>query len=327
MAVVEPSEKTLEQVKLELELCMTNTNFTGCLYNADVKNFGFSNTLLQLEDHELGPNFEIIRNENIIIKARTEKEAAVCFLGMAIDLKISNIISLMNGLEENDNMPSYFTKFVDTQNINEFTLNDIYNKVYPQEALLEKLHQLLDTANDVEFENIIKSGKVDINKPFKNGSYLLELSILKDSEYNTFIKILLENGVNVNTISTNKELFQLPWFVNPLCLAITNRRQDIVELLLKYGADVNFPFTSNERYSCFTTPLHTAATFSHARKEISFTRELIQENGWPEMVEKLLLLGADPLSRDDEGRFAIEYATDVKCINILKNAMDNLTTL
>lgn len=322
MSVVEPSEKTLERVKSELESCLDNTRLTGYI----IKDFVLTNTLLQLTDHELGPNAELIRSGNIIIKARTDHEAAVCFLGVVIDLQISKIIETINGYMNKTsgyNIPSYLIKFVDLkQNINEFTLNNVYNKLYPQEYLLEKLHQLLFTANNVEFENIIKSGKVDINKPLKDGSYLLEAAIQKDSKYNTFINILLENGAKVNIINTNEKLANLPWLVNPLCLAITNRRQDIVELLLKHGADVNFPITSNERYPCYTTALHTAATFSHARKEISFVRELIQENGWPEMVEKLLLLGANPWFLDDDGRMAIEFSRNNECIKLLTKAID-----
>jgi len=316
---IEPTEQVIEALKVALLECK-HYRLTKWVLTQDI---------LLWNDDDLGPNYKHIRSGDIIIKAHNEKDAIICFLGLCVDLEVKIIIETLNKIVTpklgssrlHNHLSSYsypFRSYIRPRNSYNVDATSIYSKLDPQQFYLNKLVNLIPTADYREFEEIIKSDKVDINKPLSDGSYLLEIAIREATSDLIFVKILLEAGAKVNYINNYKD--DDPCLNIPLCVAISYRRKDIVELLLKYGADVNFP-PLKDRLSFleYNTPLYAAANYTRDRR---ISHNDPTHSGWPEMVKMLLELGAHPLAYDSEGRYAIEFTNNKECIDLLNTAMD-----
>lgn len=98
------------------------------------------------------------------------------------------------------------------------------------ERLNEKFLNAANEGNNELIKELLSKG-VDVN--YKNDlgqSAIYVAALSKKSDINT-IKILLENGADINTKTIEKN--------TPLMAATTNNNVDIVDFLLKNGADVN----------------------------------------------------------------------------------------
>ena len=104
-------------------------------------------------------------------------------------------------------------------------------------------------------------------------------------------QVLLENGANVDGLA---ELY------TPLHFAVLQGHLDIVELLIKNGANVNFPDEDHQ------TPFHVAVVYKRA-----------------DVVKMFFELGAnlDLNKRNQYGRTAFEDAVKKKLGGILKMLM------
>ena len=77
-----------------------------------------------------------------------------------------------------------------------------------------------------KFLELLKNG-VDVNQLDEFGETPITTSIMENSEIR-WVRILIKKGADVNTLDSDGD--------SPLDLAKYKNRQDIVELLLKYGA-------------------------------------------------------------------------------------------
>ncbi|MBI4929092.1 MAG: ankyrin repeat domain-containing protein [Anaerolineae bacterium] len=151
------------------------------------------------------------------------------------------------------------------------------------------------------------------------------------------VKTFLEHGAQVDIFTASalgimgklrNLLEQQPGLANalsvdgytPLGLAAFFGREDAVDLLLKYKAEVNMPAINPMR----VMPLHSAAAGQH----LNIARRLLEhgaqvnasqaggftalhaaaQNGQLEMVKILLEYGADPHALADDGSDALKYA-------------------
>jgi len=94
------------------------------------------------------------------------------------------------------------------------------------------------------------------------------------------IKTLIDAGVHLDTTANS---FEKP---APLHMAVQKKRSDIVDMLLKAGANPN----SLDRYG--RTPLHTAGRYPDA-----------------EIVKRLLAAGANPNAADEEGETPLDMVS------------------
>jgi ankyrin repeat protein len=92
-------------------------------------------------------------------------------------------------------------------------------------------------------------------------------------------RLLLDAGADVHVVSAN------PLAVQPLHSAVAGNHDDVVEVLLAGGADVN----ATQRHGY--TPIHGAA-----------------QNGAVATVERLLAAGADSRAANDDGKTAADLA-------------------
>jgi ankyrin repeat protein len=102
------------------------------------------------------------------------------------------------------------------------------------------------------------------------------------------VEFLVVSGAHLNAESKNALKNQ------PLNAATTSNKMDIVQLLLKKGADVHFAQHGG------ITPLHAAA-----------------HNGNVEMVRTLLAHGANPNAKNDKGETPMDMATQQGHTNVL----------
>ena len=99
------------------------------------------------------------------------------------------------------------------------------------------------------------------------------------------VRILLEAGADADS----KDRYNQSLLHSAVC----NNPPEVIELLIKHGADVNRRCNVNGRH---TTPLINACRY---RKEES-----------PEIIHLLLRAGADPTIRDAAGKTALDYAQE-----------------
>jgi len=116
-------------------------------------------------------------------------------------------------------------------------------------------------------ELIIEKG-CDVNQRAENGSYpIINASALGDSE---LLEVLLKNGAkpNVGPPKINGTHF----ITTPLITAIRASNMSKINLLIKYGADVNFPLIDDGKI--IDTPLRAAKR--NGNKEIL---RILKNNG------------------------------------------------
>ena len=100
---------------------------------------------------------------------------------------------------------------------------------------------------------------------------------------------LLDIGANPNILDNR-------YGASPLMFASIEKSILKIDMLIKYGADVNFP-----NYKGVTALMYGA-----------------RQNDNVDTVKELLKLGADPLLKDNEGRTALFYAILAKDLNSVK---------
>jgi ankyrin repeat protein len=115
----------------------------------------------------------------------------------------------------------------------------------------------------------------------------------------TAIKNILAYGIDINLILTPN--FRTDELISPLHLAIKNTScKNIIQLLLKYGANVNIQDTKGQ------TPLHYAISYNQAY-----------------IAERLIQTGADVNIQDTKGQTPLHYAARYNQTHIAKILLEN----
>lgn len=110
----------------------------------------------------------------------------------------------------------------------------------------KKLQDYIKSNNINEIENIVKSGKVNLNKPLPNGEFPLIFSIEKDNYLTT--KTLIEFGASTNNYGDTIPLF----------FAVKNDNLQIINLLIDNNADISKLNGKNQNLLFYTKSKKTA---------------------------------------------------------------------
>lgn len=96
------------------------------------------------------------------------------------------------------------------------------------------LHDAVQRGNESDVRSLLQNPNININSKDKNGNTPLLLAgcIRDESIYNSIVKILIENGADVN--ACNKEF-------SPLYHAVFYQRETAVQMLLEEGASIKQP--------------------------------------------------------------------------------------
>lgn len=150
-------------------------------------------------------------------------------------------------------------------------------------------------AGDFDAVKSLVAQGIDINELDKVGFNALHYAVKRQNTQ--MIEFLIKKGINVNAASLRNH-------TTPLLLAVFKCNKDIVELLLKHGADVNI-VNKNSR-----SPLYIACM-----------------TGNKDIVELLLKLGADVNKADCGGGTPLYVATckgHTDCVRIMLNYNANV---
>lgn len=165
--------------------------------------------------------------------------------------------------------------------------------------------------------------------------YAIELKqeedkLIRAPEWVDFMEVrrLLFNGVNPNC-----EKYTYWTFVTPLMLAACQGHEDVVELLLDFGAD------PNKKRGWESTPIHYAAIYGHTEVVLLLLKRGADPNigngdagspfwsalsrGQKEVVKVLLDVGADPNITDSHGRTSLHIASSKGYEDIVKLLLES----
>ncbi|MFG6495015.1 ankyrin repeat domain-containing protein [Fictibacillus sp. UD] len=154
------------------------------------------------------------------------------------------------------------------------------------------LHQAAMDGKITEIEDLLKKGNVQIDTLNDGWS---PLHLAAHFGHIDIVRLLLEQGADVHVKSGNNMAN------TPLHAAAANmkNRQEMIGLLLSYGADIN------EQQSGGWTVLHQAA----------------QHND-PEMISYFIEKGADPFLAKGDGKTALQLAEEeesIEAASLLQN--------
>lgn len=100
--------------------------------------------------------------------------------------------------------------------------------------------------NMKSFKYLLKKGS-NVNIQNHRGKTALAIACEKSGGDDTYVKLLLEYGAKTDIEVCNPAEDHIHGPYTPLMLAVKSERKDYVDLLLKYGADIDY---SNEIGSC-----------------------------------------------------------------------------
>ncbi|MDP2204776.1 MAG: ankyrin repeat domain-containing protein [Alphaproteobacteria bacterium] len=158
-----------------------------------------------------------------------------------------------------------------------YLMEEIPAETSEEDALQSRTQALYDAvfySHDDAAEYLIASGKLDLNRPTRNGDYVLIAAL--QSGTSDMAEKLIAAGADVNARNKNG--------MTPLLNCVMRNQVVAANLLLLKGGDPNFSTPS-------TRPLHAAIA-----------------RDYPFMVTLLLEHGANPLQPDGFGRGALDLA-------------------
>ena len=170
-----------------------------------------------------------------------------------------------------------FTPMVGVKNLKKFNedfqkvlssadVNDVEQLHQARKILIQNLFMNAISDNDLEEVKLLINAGVDINATNDHGVTPLLFAVVYNAESGDMVKLLLENGADVNAQSVSDGYTALMHAVKLVDFRQENRAK-IVEMLLKAGADVNI---QNKR----------------GKTALDFARNLDYDR---EKIEKLLL--------------------------------------
>ena len=176
---------------------------------------------------------------------------------------------------------------------------------------LQVVNFLLDHGADI---NLVSGGDTPLNAATAHGNKaMVELLLSRGAEVNarvttggTVLHTAVENGFQAvaETLLQHHANVNAPFPPSnggetPLHLAVLKSYPNLVNLLLKYGADINATNGSGR------TPLFHA--INHSR---------------PDLIQKLLAAGANPNLQSAEGRTPLSYAAEQRTPDIIQQLLD-----
>jgi len=142
----------------------------------------------------------------------------------------------------------------------------------------------------IELNTIINDEYKKVSETLNDSYRDKPLIIACYNEYDAIVKILIENGANVNV--TKNKIFC--YTETPLSIVCENGNESIVEYLVKHGADVNIKLEEN---NYFRTPLSIAC-----------------RKGYESIVEYLIEQGANVNAEKNEYDY-LETPLSISCEN------------
>ncbi len=156
-----------------------------------------------------------------------------------------------------------------------------------------------------EIENLIKSGK-DVNERISGGNVFTALDVAIRVQNYKVVKYLLREGAKVEVQGSS--------FEQPLIIASRGKDADIVDILLKYGADINKNFNgwtalkeaaSRGSLKVLQTLINNGAYLENLNvKKGNSPLVLAVYDGSVEKVSALLNAGANPSYKNNQGETA-----------------------
>lgn len=116
------------------------------------------------------------------------------------------------------------------------------------------------------------------------------ITCIYNAEYEKAKKIVFNNNVNLNYVKKNGQ--------TALLVAINKENLDIINFLLKYGANVNFSNT-------YILPLERI--IENAGNIMDFAQTNIVDENSIKIIKLLLEHGADPYLKDKEGETPTDF--------------------
>jgi len=161
-------------------------------------------------------------------------------------------------------------------------------------SLQELNDSLLKAETAAEIKELLAEG-ADANAADVFGTALNRVTYTGDIEA---VKILLEAGANPNSLDS----------INGTTPIFDAWQPEIVKLLIKYGADVNFiKVTGIEHITDYKTD---EPILSHGETPLIWQLACSDTEPNEEIIKLLMNAGADQTICDDEGKSAKDYASD-----------------
>lgn len=161
------------------------------------------------------------------------------------DKKVDKSTLLGNDYRLFQDTPAWnLAKAIEDENVNQ--INQILKKNKELANFREPifgqslLHLAIINQDFSSFQCLIENNAdIDIHDSYDGTSPLIEACMFK--RYNSkYAKLLIEKGANVNDIETGKRREDNSTRYTPLIAAAKSRKMDIIKLLLKKGANINY---------------------------------------------------------------------------------------